>query len=51
MASREQRHQHLVNHLVLADDDLAELGKDSLTPEGDPVGGRGDVWLHQWVSA
>ena len=28
MAAREQRHEHLVQHLALADDDLADFGEN-----------------------
>ena len=54
VAAGEERHQHLVDDLVLADDDLADLGEDPLAalrrrarrPRRCPVGGR----VHQWVS-
>ncbi len=49
----EERHQHFVDHRVLADDDLADLGEDPLPAGSHPLGDRGDVRLrrvHQCVS-
>jgi hypothetical protein len=43
MATGEQRHQHLVDHLVLADDDLADLREDPLTPQRHPFCNRRNV--------
>ena len=43
VAAGEQRHQHLIDHLVLADDDLADLGEDPLAPVRDALGDRRDV--------
>ena len=57
VAAGEERHQHLVDDLVLADDDLAELGEDPAAPVldafGEAGGGRvggGERFWHQWVS-
>ena len=35
VAAGEQRHQHLVDDVVLSDDDLAKLGEDAFAPFGD----------------
>ena len=37
VAAGEQRDQHLLDDLVLADDDLAELGEDPLAAFGDAL--------------
>jgi hypothetical protein len=53
VAAGEERHQHFVDHRVLADDDLADLAQDALPAGSDPFGDRGDVRLrrvHQCVS-
>ena len=41
----EQRHQHLVDDRVLADDDLADLAEDALAAVRHALGDRGDVRL------
>jgi hypothetical protein len=38
MAAAEQRHQHLVDDLVLPDNDLAQLRQNLLTATGDSFG-------------
>ena len=40
VAADEQRHQHLLDDLVLADDDLLQLGDDLLPAGVHPVGER-----------
>ena len=53
MAAGEDRDQHLIDHLVLADDDLADLGENAFATLCDPLGDRGDVCrcpVHQCVS-
>ena len=45
MAAGEQRHQHLVDDFVLADDDLADLGENPRPPFGDAFGNLRDVRL------
>jgi hypothetical protein len=54
VAAREERHQHLIDDLVLPDDHLADLGHDALPATRDVLGRRGDVGcrrqVHQWVS-
>ena len=37
VAAGEERDQHLLDDLVLPDDDLAQLGEDALAPFGDPL--------------
>ena len=49
VAAREQRDEDLVDHLVLPDDDLAELGEDLLAPLLDAFGEVRDGGT-QWVS-
>ena len=39
----EQRHQDLIDHVVLADDDLPDLREDSRAARGDAIGDLGDV--------
>ena len=48
VAAGEQRDQHLLDDLVLADDDLAELGEDALAAFGDALrrSTRGDRRFH-----
>ena len=39
----EERDEHLIDHRVLPDDDLADLGEDALAPVRDALGHGGDV--------
>ena len=41
VAAGEERDEHLLDDLVLADDDLAELGEDPLAAVRDPFGADG----------
>ena len=43
MAACEERHQDLIDHFVLADDDLADLAEDALASQRDALGDRGDI--------
>jgi hypothetical protein len=43
VAAREERHQHFVDHGVLSDDHLAQLGEDALAAVGHALGDGGDV--------
>jgi hypothetical protein len=51
--AREERHQYLVDDVVLPDDDFADFGEDPLAPLRDMFGDRRDVGssgVHQCVS-
>ena len=60
VAAGEERDQDLIDHRVLPDDDLADLGEDALAAARDALGDRRDVGrgvavvsgssLHQCVS-
>ena len=52
MAAREQRDEHLLDDLVLADDDLAQLGEDLLPAFGDFFCSSDNVHLVclNWIS-
>ena len=50
VAAGEERDQHLLDDLVLSDDDLAELGENALAAFGDALGAV-DRGPDQWVSA
>ena len=59
VAAGEQRDQHLIDDLVLADDDLAQLGEDPLAALLDALGevrndsvdqSESGMRIRQWVS-
>ena len=51
VSAGEERHQHLVDDRVLADDDFADLVQDAVAPEGNALGDRWRFSLRRRVAS